>query len=357
MKLKFLTALLLPALFSGAIACRAQEVNMPTHSIPLDAKHVVILLDSVAAGPVITTDRIDDYFARVTAGEMSIQMKQPLSDDNERSALFPEYLDFLRSDVGSFTEKESKAVKEVFEKIFRNVNEINPAIFPDTIKLIKTHAKHYGEGVYYTRENCIVIPEKELATRKRDNFTTTMYHELFHVVSRLNPTLQRDLYRLIGFERLGLDKLDLPEKLDSRVLYNPDGVDFAQKIKLQMEDGSQIEAIPIIYSNSDGYDPEQTEFFAYLEFNLFQIKPSASGRYSVVTGPDGLKSTLNLDSLPDFFRQIKDNTGYIIHPDEVLADNFAFLVQSKHQPVMIAKFSPAGKQLLADMEAVFKALK
>ena len=31
-------------------------------------------------------------------------------------------------------------------------------------------------------------------------------------------------------------------------------------------------------------------------------------------------------SVPDFHRQIGSNTGYIIHPEEILADNFAALV-------------------------------
>ncbi|MBP6812017.1 MAG: hypothetical protein KA138_10885, partial [Saprospiraceae bacterium] len=68
----------------------------------------------------------------------------------------------------------------------------------------------------------------------------------------------------------------------------------------------------------------------------------------------GYSSALNMQGQADFFRQIKDNTGYIIHPDEVLADNFAFIMQERNGQKVSLKFSAEGKQLLVDLEAVLK---
>jgi hypothetical protein len=333
------------------LACNAQS---PTRVVNLAPGHVALLLDSADAAKAITTDRHDRYFDLVTAGEMSIQMKQPLAEGQNRERLLPAYIEFLKSDVEGFSGADSEFMEKVLKKMFKTVSEVNAGIFPDTLKLIKTKGTHYGAGVWYTRNNCIVIPEGELAAQKTNSFTNTMYHELFHVYSRLNAAKRVRLYQLIGFEKIGLEKLQLPPHLAERVLYNPDGVDFAQKISLSVGDSATIQAIPIIYANHVGAKAGQSEFFGYLEFNLFQIQPNGDGTWKIVTKEDGFSSTLKINELPDFYRQIKDNTGYIIHPDEVLADNFSFIMVEKNSPQYTAKFSAEGKKLLKDIEAILK---
>ena len=332
-------------------ACTAQ---VPIREVRLSDKKVVLLLDSTAAALAITTDPYDHYFDLVTAAEMSIQMKRPLTGGESRSDLLPAYLEFLKTDVSSFDLAESKFVAEVLNKAYRTVQAVAPGIFPDTLRLIKTKGTHYGDGVWYTRGNCIIVPANEVEAKKTNPFTTTVFHELFHVYSRLNPARSAELYRLIGFTGMNLEQLRLPTRLAERVLYNPDGVNFAQRITLQQPDGSRVEAIPIIYSKHLGLLAGQNEFFGYVEFNLFPITANADSTWQVGVKDDGYSSPLQLDSQPDFFQQIKDNTGYIIHPDEVLADNFSFLMVEHNSPLYTQKFSPAGKKLLADMKAILQ---
>ncbi len=346
MKIKVILIGLLP--FVLLFSCSAQQ---PLAEVQLSPNTRLMLLDSTEAADAITIDRFDGFFEKVTASEISIQMKRPLRDGETRENLKDEYLQFLKSDVENFTGKETEFVASVMEHVFKTCESVSKDLFPRDLKLIKTKGKHYGDGVYYTRENCIVIPENELENRDKTAFTTTMFHELFHVYSRLNEKKRNQLYGLIGFENIDFQKLILPEGLAARTLFNPDGVNFAQKISLQTKSGQAIEAIPIIYANEVGFKTEKSEFFSYLEFNLFEIKPEGN-RWKVVTAADGFSSTLNLRELPDFFRQIKDNTHYIIHPDEVLADNFAFLMQSKHDASVIAKFSEPGKNLINEIEKI-----
>ncbi|MBL7825771.1 MAG: hypothetical protein JNJ57_04015 [Saprospiraceae bacterium] len=342
---------LLSITFVFTQACEAQQ---PTALMFPEKGKVVMILDANDGAKAITFDQRNGFFEKVTETEMSIQMKKPVEVTQTRQSVLPEYLKFLKSEVIDFEASEIKFVSEVIQNMYRTVSSINPAIFPDTLKLIKTKENHYGQGVWYTRENCIIIPAGELATPKTNAFTSTMYHELFHVYSRLNPAKSAQLYKLIGFESIGYQKIEVPEALKNRVLHNPDGVDFAQKISLTQEDQSVIHAVPIIYANKAGYTPEKKEFFGYLEFNLYQIEPTANGTWKVKVAEDGVSSTLKLDKQPDFFRQIKDNTGYIIHPDEVLADNFSFIMQELNGAKISTKFSAEGKQLLKDVEAILK---
>ncbi|MBK9337596.1 MAG: hypothetical protein IPM98_13945 [Lewinellaceae bacterium] len=336
-----------------ALSCSAQKTIL-IQSLQLDEEHVLVLLDSTSAASTLVHDATDRFFDLVTASEMSIQMKKPLEPGQTRTDLLPAFLDYLRRDVAAFTPEESVFATEVLQEVFNTCREVAPDIFPDTLVLIKTRGNHYGKSVYYTRENTIVIPEDALGGGLRQAFLSTMYHELFHVYSRLNPEKRARLYRLIGFEALGLDQLQLPDSLALRVLYNPDGVDFAQRIILDMGNGKTIHAVPIIYSKNLGFNPGKQAFFAYVKFELFEIEKNDLGGWSVRTKADGYSSTLSMREVPDFFRQIRDNTGYIIHPDEVLADNFSFLMLAKKDPAVTAKFSEPGKQLIRDVEAVLR---
>ncbi len=342
--------LLFLAVFS-ATDCAAQP---PLKEVRLDAKHIVYLLDSTAAARSITYDKRDAYFEKVTLAEMSIQMKKELGPTDTREKWLPEYIAFLKSDVLDYSAAEAKFTAEVIEKVFKTSESVAPGIFPDTLLLIKTKGRHYGDGVWYTRENCIIIPANELASRKTNPFTTTMFHELFHVYSRLQPKKSAQLYQMIGFEAIGYENLRMPKQLSDRILHNPDGVDYAQKIMLKQTDGTVISAIPVIYANQPGFKTGSAEFFGYVEFNLFQVEKNTDGSWRILTKDDGFTSTLTLASQPDFFAQIKDNTGYIIHPDEVLADNFSFVMVRQKSPALTDKFSPAGKQLLVDMEKILK---
>ncbi len=336
-------------LFSGA--CRAQErVPVVRHA----EGEQTLLLSKSEAGEAVLQDRYDRFFDRITPVELSIQWKKPLADFDEFDQEKAQFENFLKSDMDDFTPAESAWVAEIMEQVYTMVESVFPGLYPDKVWLAKTKARHYGESVYYTRGDGIVIPYDALEDRNEAAFRTTMLHELFHVYSRLHPEKRKELYALIGFTSIGYDNLLIPATLAGRLLHNPDGVDFAQKIDLRQSDSSVISAIPIIYANQDGYQPAVKEFFGYLEFALFPVEKDKKGKWTVKTNADGLSSPIDLRTQPDFFRQIRENTSYIIHPDEILADNFAFIVKSKRDPAVTARFSDSGKALLQEIEAVLK---
>lgn len=339
-------------LLLGLWRCQAQPAAT-TSLITLDEKHAVRLLDSAQTASALLSDTIDHFFERVTAVEMSIQMKKPLQPGQTRADLLPDFEDYLRRDAAAFTPDEMAFVADVVQEMWQTAQKAALDVFPDTLLLLKIKGKPYGPSVYYTRQNTIVIPQDVLRLRRRQDFLNTMYHELFHVYSRLRPDKRARLYRRIGFESIGMHRLELPQPLAERILHNPDGADFAQKITLK--EGDKItEAIPIIYANEPGYTPKKRLFFGYLEFGLFEIIPQADGRWYVRTREDGLSSTLDMQKLPDFYRQIGDNTTYIIHPDEVLADNFALLMASKKDPLALKRLSESGQKLVRDIEAILR---
>jgi hypothetical protein len=332
-------------------ACDAQQ---PVKLIQHSKTQNTIFLDSVGAAGKVVVDRMDLFFDKVGPVEMSIQMKMPLDSTMTRSQLLSRYMGFLQTDMTSFSAAESNWIADIMRDVYSTCQSVAPDIYPDSLFMMKTHGRHYGDGVYYTRENCIVIPADVLRKKDRSAFKSTMYHEIFHVYSRLHPAKSAQLYKLIGFEPIGFKNLRMPAPLAERALFNPDGVDFAQKITLTTEKGGFMFAIPIIYANERGFVKGKNEFFGYLEFSLFEVRLKPDGTWHVETMTDGLSPTINMGKVPDFFRQIRDNTGYIIHPDEVLADNFSFIMLDKDGKKASYKFSKEGKALLVDVEAILK---
>ena len=61
----------------------------------------------------------------------------------------------------------------------------------------------------------------------------------------------------------------------------------------------------------------------------------------------GEAQLLDSNMVPDFLRPIGQNTGYVIHPEGVLADNFVMLV--------IGKKKPTTPRILEDMKKILKA--
>ena len=343
-------SLFLSLFFVGIlISCRAQK---PVTELKLASGAKLMLLDSASAAQAIVTDATDGFFEKVTPVEMSIQLKKPLAAGTDRAALLVEYTDFLKKDVAGFTPEESRWVADIWKEVGKTVGKFNKNLLPAEVHLIKTKGRHYGDGVYYTRENCIIIPQNELDARNRTEFLATMYHELFHVISRLDHARRDELYGLIGFKPIGR-ALNLPEELKNKMFFNPDGVDYAQVIHLKSAQDQDVMAVPVIFSNTaGGFTAKKSSFFSYLDFALFQVKQRPDGSWHLVTNPDG-SSTIDLKQFHDtFFGQIGDNTQYIIHPDEVLADNFSFLMAMENDGAVKNKFSKDGQKLLEKIRAV-----
>ena len=348
--MRYLPALIIFLFF----ACKTQQSGQQHPTLSLADNKNVVFLDSTAAAAAIIKDETEDFFKHINILDMSIQMKQAYPEGTDRNKVLADYKAYLQKDVESFTASEIAFVNNTFKELYELCILVSPNIFPKEIRLIKTKAQHYGQSVYYTRENCIVIPYNELDQRNEQAFLNVMIHELFHVYSRLNAEKRKELYELIGFKSIGpLDNLNMVDSLKRRVLLNPDGVNYAQAITLKTNEKESIMAIPIILTNTFEFKPERPQFFSYIQFDLYEIRPPYSRLIKVVSKNDG-SNMQQLSGHPDFHRQIRDNTGYIIHPDEVLADNFIYMLLSHKDKAYPERFSKEGQTLIQKIEAIIK---
>lgn len=212
--------------------------------------------------------------------------------------------------------------------------------FPPTITLIKTTATFEG-GAAYTRGTAMILPKGCLA--KGDKvLQRLLVHELFHILTRTNPELRDRLYQVIGFVKC--NEIELPAELKLRKISNPDAIRNDHLIQVKSE-GKEYRAIPVIFSRTLNYDVNRGgEFFDYLQFRLLVVEPGAWASLFQPQLEEGKMKFLEVRQVQGFFEKVGKNTQYIIHPEEILADNFAILVceiKNAPSPEIVAKLKQA----------------
>jgi hypothetical protein len=233
-----------------------------------------------------------------------------------------QWRDFVAGEVRPWEERQASKIAESIERLRPRLAKLNLPL-PEMILLIHTTGKEEGHAAY-TRGAAIVLPDKVLAYPPAD-FDRILVHELFHVLSRHEPMLRSELYAIIGFQTCS--PIALPPSLVGRKVTNPDAPLVDSYIELEAG-GKTYVAAPVLYASAKEYDPKVGgTLFKYLTFRLMVIekhegqwRPAMMGEQPVVI--DAAKE-------PAYFDKIGRNTKYIIHPDEILADNFVHLVMGE----------------------------
>ncbi len=328
------------------LASRTQ--SLPDNRLQLPEGQTILFLDSVAASQAIIQDRQEFFFEQIGRLDMSIQLKQHYPENITRDSILSIYKQSLQAATLDFTPDEIAFISQAMRKAYRLCQQLQPDIFPPRIRMIKGYGYHYGYAVYYTREDCIFIPQNELLKRDEAAFLQVMLHEIFHIYSRYHPEKKKALYERIGFKSIGaVTHLQMAPELRQRILLNPDGINYAYAIRIKNEQQS-MQAIPLIVSKYAQYDPGKMDFFSYLDFRLYPIRPPFSRLIQVQSLAKGA-SPLSQSSISGFYEQIGDNTDYIIHPDEILADNFVLIATNKMDH---SSYSEYGFQLLQDLKSI-----
>lgn len=194
---------------------------------------------------------------------------------------------------------------------------------PPEITLIHTTGRDEADSAY-CRGAAIVLstPRLERAGGPKQ-LEHLLAHELFHVLSNQNPELRKSLYAIIGFQVC--NEIALPPQLAARKITNPDAPTVDCYLEARRPDATLYLA-PLLLSKRDRYDARQsTQLFDYIKFQLLEVEQRGDRWQAVLR--DGQPLVHDPASVPEFARQIGANTGYIIHPDEILAENFALLVE------------------------------
>ena len=293
-----------------------------------------IAFATVAEGKRILTTR-DAYVRRMSPFDRAARVK---SDQVVSEA---EFLQHVGDSVLPWSEPEKQRIVSAIDSI--PSLQTFPLPLPEKIFLIKTTGDEEG-GAAYTRGNAVVLPVGQLE-RPLADVQKLIAHELFHVISRANPDLREKLYASIGFVKC--DEIEFPAELAPRKITNPDAPRNDHCIQLNVN-GRQQWAVPILFSSAETYDVARgAPFFQYLQFQFLLVKRQEDSPVAKPIYEDGMPKLIGVEQAGGFFEQVGNNTRYIIHPEEILADNFALL--------MLRERDLPSPGIVKEMEQILKA--
>lgn len=228
---------------------------------------------------------------------------------------------FAAAQAEAWRDEDWRRLTEVAQSLRQRLATLPPLPWPREIRLITTTGAEEGDAAY-CRGAAVILPRSVLG-RPADSLERLLAHELFHVLSNQNPAWRQRLYAVVGF--VPCPEIRLPDALRDRKITNPDGPLVDCRITLTVEDKSTTVA-PVLLANVDRYDPAAGgSFFRYLTFQLLVVEAVDEERWRPSLR-DGMPFLLDPKTTPAYLDRIGKNTRYIIHPDEILADNFVHLV-------------------------------
>jgi hypothetical protein len=282
----------------------------------------------------ILTDR-DDFAQRMSPFDRSARLK------TSKEVSEQEYLKFVGQSVLEWNESEKQRITSALEAMQAELESLSLQ-FPKKVFMVKTTGNEEG-GSPYTRANAVILPKTFLGSSMPE-LKKMIAHELFHILSRSNPELREKLYKVIGFEKC--NEIPFPKELQPRKITNPDAPFNDHYIKLQVGDKECL-GVPILYSRTEKYDEEQGgDFLNYIQLQFVEVERAENGATVKVVYEGKKAKFVHPRMASGLFEKVGRNTDYIIHPEEILADNFALLVlQEQDVP------SPA---ILKNLELVLK---
>lgn len=225
--------------------------------------------------------------------------------------------ELIRSNVLEWTSEEKKQISAVFAEVEAIIlKEQYTLPLPNEILVIKTSMKEEGNASGYTRGNNIILGEKAIA-QNPESLKHLVIHELFHVLSRNDKDFKTAMYDIIGFTTT--NQIALPDSIADKKITNPDAPLIDAFITLETNDGA-VDCAMILYATEPW---KGGSFFEYINIAFLKLEGELN---KIPYLEDGAPVFYTMGEALNFFDQVGMNTNYIIHPEEILADNFTSLI-------------------------------
>jgi hypothetical protein len=254
----------------------------------------------------------DDYVRALAPLERRMHLKsaQPVDEDA-----------FMRHQAGlvrDWPEASRRTLAAGIERLRRFIAPIH-ARWPQQILLVRTDQR-LEDGAAFTRGNAIFLFDDTIASS--DVMHYFLAHEAFHVLSRHDPELRERLYALLGFKRC--DRVQIPERVARLRLTNPDAVETVHTLEVGYR-GQALHVLPFNRFKSDKVDPARGLYTQMV--NRWLLVDRSGGDCKVRETADGVPDD-DPEAFNGLLEQVGRNTDYLLHPEEILADNFALMFMS-----------------------------
>lgn len=270
-----------------------------------------ILVEMHEGNKLLKTE--DSFTDKLSGFDMSARLK------TSRKVTRQEYLDFVGRQAEDWTESE----KEKMNRILADIKELFKDYkinLPETIYLVKTSGLEEGNSAYCRGPNMIVASKKMLKQNYK-NLLKLYVHELFHIYSKNNLDVREKLYNQIGFYKT--KELVLPDSMRDHKITNPDSTDNNYYFDAVIN-GKHEKIMLLLFAASDYNERKGGEFFDYLQLVFIGVEEKADS--CTLKTENGSICAYQLKDISNFFSKAGMNTDYILHAEEILADNFALMM-------------------------------
>ncbi|MCR4651099.1 MAG: hypothetical protein K5662_05035 [Lachnospiraceae bacterium] len=245
-----------------------------------------------------------EYYGQFTQNDIDFRLQK--SDGT-----MDELLNTSAEEIRDFNFIEKYLIDRRIAKMVRTLKkegytlpQIGEIVYIKTDMTVEMGASGYTHGtqIYLNSSNIMfsVIPGAG------EYFDKLLWHELFHCLTRNNPEFRSKMYSLIHFTVTDAE-FELPPCVREKYLSNPD-VEHHDSYATFMIDGQEKDC-----------------FTAWITTMNYSEAQSTYGFDTTALIPiDGTDTYYTPQQTSNFYDVFGTNTGYVIDPEECMADNFAF---------------------------------
>lgn len=298
---------------AAALACPWPVGARGAHDTYRGLRGTAVRFASVAEGRALL--EADDEWMRATS---AFQRRAVMGRADEVT------LDEFRRWNGDAVQPWPEAQREHWRRL---LDEASPALarlripLPPEVWLVATNGQESAQAPY-TRTRAVAITAGAMRPDRAD--ASLLVHELWHVAARHAPSLASRLYAELGFEPM--PPLRMPAAWAPMVIANPDAPRHEHAMPLSI-DGRPVRVAPVLVARRSVLRPGES-FFSVTDVRLLEVEPDGDG-FSRGVLRDGEPAWHRPDGEHAYLQRLGGNTGYVIHPEETLADNIALLATGR----------------------------
>ena len=240
---------------------------------------------------------------------------------NFKDATKYDYLLFCRNNVLNWTDENIILIDGLLKEIdgeFKQRGMVIP--FIDNINLVKTTSKEEGGAMGYTRGNTIYVADY-IMYKPKVKIKEILTHELFHILTRSSFPFKQEMYSIIRFTALDktIDLTTLNQRC--RFVSNPDVSNSCSYIELKDWDGKEHRLLMTTLARSNYHGGS---LFKYIQPYFLEL----DSEHNIMTYGDNLpvRKSIYGEYYKDFIMKVGQNTGYMVNPEEILAENFRIAI-------------------------------
>ena len=273
--------------------------------------HIPHRFASAEEGRELTLSNEENYYNRFSQNDLDFKMQKTGATMEEYKAFAAEQVQDFSAFEKAFINRPIKNIEKILEKNGYELPELEEIVFIKTTMEEELGASGYTHGTQIYLNSTIIstyalmsfFPETaQLADE-------LICHEIFHCLTRNNPEFRKDMYSIIHFTVTGTE-YELPESVFEYHITNPD-VEHHDSYATFIIDGQEVDCYTEFVTTKH-FEEARSTFFACSDTALVPV--------------DGTDIYYTPDQASNFFEVFGENTGYVVDPEECMADNFAYAI-------------------------------